>query len=114
MPNPSLLSAMTPFQLVFDRSLRMSLHLSVPQMYFTEATGGLENFIEGRPHNLREIREAPERMHEGMEKAPLHHNAAIHRPSAGTRAAKGDLVLARESDSSLHRHGTGAKLGCEK
>ena len=114
MPDPSLPSAMTPFQLLFGRSPRTSLDMLVPQMDDTEATGSLENFIEGRRHNLREVREELERMRDGREKARQHHNAAIQRPSAGTRVAKGDLVLARESDSSIHRQGRGPKLIHEK
>ena len=43
-----------------------------------------------------------------------HRNAPIQRPSAGTRVATGGLVLARESDSSLHREGMGPKLVHEK
>ena len=114
LPDPSLPSAMTPFQLLFGRSPRTSLDMLVPQMDDTEATEGLENFIEGRRHNLREVREALERMREAREKARQYHNAAIQRPSMGTRVAKGDLVLARESDSSLHRQGRGPKLVHEK
>ena len=114
MPDPSLPSAMTPFQLLFGRSPRTTLDMLVPQMDDTEATGGLENFIEGRRHNLREIREALESMREEREKARQHHNAAIQQPSAGTRAARGDLVLAQESDSSLHRQRMGPKLVHEK
>ena len=53
-------------------------------------------------------------MRNGREKARQHHNAAIQRPSAGTRIAKGDLVLARESDSSIHRQGRRPKLIHEK
>ena len=114
MPDPPLPSAMTPFQLLFVRSPRTSLDMLVPQMDDTEATGGLENFIEGRRHNLREVREALGRMREGREEARQLHNAVIQRPSAGTRAARGDLVLARESDSSLHWQGMGPKLVHEK
>ena len=40
----------------------------VPQMDDTEATGGLENFIEGRRHNVGEVREALERMRDGRRK----------------------------------------------
>ena len=86
----------------------------VPQMDDTEATESPENFIEGRRHNLREVREELERMRDGREKARQHDNAAIQRPSAGTRIAKGDLVLARESDSSIHRQGRRPKLIHEK
>ena len=55
MPNPSLPSAMTPFQLLFGRSPRTTLDLLVPQMDDTEATGGLSNFIESHRHNMREV-----------------------------------------------------------
>ena len=53
-------------------------------------------------------------MRDSREKARQLHNATIQRPSAGTRAAKGDLALARESGSSLHRQGILPKLVHEK
>ena len=111
-PVPTL--RMTPFQLLFGRSPRTSLDMLVPQMDDTDATGGLDNCIEGHRHNLREVREALERMRGGREKARQHHNAAIQRPSAGARVTRRDLVLARERDSSLHRQGMGPKLAYEK
>lgn len=80
----------------------------------TEATRGLENFIGGRRHNLRELREVLERMREGREKERQHHNVKIHRRSAGTCVAKGDLVLTRESDSSLHRQWRRPRMVHEK
>ena len=75
MPDPSLPSAMTPFQLLSGRSPRTSLDMLVPQMDDIETTGSLENFIEERRHDLREVREALERMHEHREKARQRHNA---------------------------------------
>ena len=77
MPDPALPSAITPFQLLFDRSPRSSLDMLVPQVEDTEATGGLENFIEGRRHSLRVVREAPERMREGRGESRQYDNAAI-------------------------------------
>ncbi len=94
---------MTPFQLLFGRTPRTSLDMLVPQMDDKDTTGGLENFIDEHRHNLRDVREALGRMREQREKARQRHNASIQRPSAGTRIAAGDLVLARESDSSLQR-----------
>ena len=91
-----------------------SLDMVVPKMDDAETTGVLEDFIEERRYNRREVREAFERMREHTEKAQQLHNASIQRPSAGTRVALGDLVLARESDSSLHRQGMGPKLVHEK
>ena len=111
-PVPAL--GVTPFQLLFGRSPLTSLDMLVPQMDDTETTGGLENFIEGRRHNLREVREALERMREHREKARQLHNASIQRPSAGTRVAASDLVLARGSDSSLHRQRMGPNLVRDK
>ena len=100
MPDPFLPSTMTPFDLLFGP--RTSFNMLVPQMDDTEVTRGLENFIGGCRHSLREVWQALERLREGREKARQLHKATIQRPSAGTRAAKGDLVLARESDSLIH------------
>lgn len=62
-----------------------------------------------------EAREVLGRIHESREKERQRHNASIQRPSAGTRVATDDhLVLARESDSSLHRQGMGPNLVHEK
>ena len=114
MPDPSLPSAMTPFQLLFDRSPRTSPEMLVPQMDDTKTTGDLENFIEKRCHNLRKVREALERVCEHREKARQRHNASIGRHSAGTRVAVSTLVFARERDSSLHRQRMEPKLVREK
>ena len=62
----------------------------------------------------RRPREALERIHQGREKARQRRNASIQRSSAGTRVVTGDLVLAKVSDSSLHRQGMGAKRVHEK
>ena len=110
----SRLNAVTAARLLPLANPRTFLDMLVPQMDETEATGGLENFIEGRRHNVQEVREALERIREGREKVRQHHNAAIQRPLAGARVARGDLVLARERDSSLHQQGMGPKLVHEK
>ena len=68
--DPSLPSAMTPFQLLFGRSPRTTLDMLVPQMDDTGATGGLSNFIENRRHNMREVAEALKKLHEDKEAAP--------------------------------------------
>lgn len=77
MTDPSLPSAMTPFQLLFGRSLCTSLDMLVPQMDDTEAIGGLEYFVEERRHNLRDVREALKRMREGRGKARQLRNSVI-------------------------------------
>ena len=107
MADLSLPSAMTPFQLLFGRSRRISIDMLVPQVNNTENTEGFANLIDEHRHNLRDVREALERLHEGTEKARQRRNASIQPPSAGTRAVTGTLVLARENGSSLHRQGRG-------
>ena len=92
MPDPSLPSAMTSFQLLFGRSLRTTLDMLVPKMDDTEATGGLSNFIENRTHNMREVAEALKKLHEDKEVARQRRNAGISRPYAGVNVAEGNLV----------------------
>ena len=60
MPDLSLPSAMTPFQLLFGRSPRTSLDV--------ETTGGPTNFIENRQHNMREVAEVLKKIHESRVK----------------------------------------------
>ena len=114
MPDPALPSAMTPFQLLFGRSPRTTLDMLIPQVDDTEATGGLSNSIENRRHNMREVAEALKKIHEDKEASRQRRNAKISRSSPSVNVAEGDLVLARESDSSLFRQGMGPKLVHEK
>ena len=107
MPDPSLSSAMTPFHLLFGRSPRTTLDVLVPQMNDTETTGGLTDFIEKRQHNMREVAEALKKIHESRVKTRQRRNADIRLPSSGVGSVEGDLVLARESESSLFRQGMG-------
>ena len=72
---------MTPFQLLFGRSPRATFDMLIPQMDDTEATGGLSNFIENRRHNMREVTEAPRKVHEDEEASRQRRNARISRPS---------------------------------
>ena len=98
IPDPSLPSAVTPFQLLFGRSPRTTLDVLVPQMDGPETTGGLTNVIDNRRHNIREVAEAPKKIQESREKTRQRRNAKIRRPSSGARSVEGDLVLARESE----------------
>ena len=105
---------MIPFQLLFCRSPRTALDVLVPQMDDTETTGGLTNFIENRLHNMRELAEALKKIHESRVKTRHRRNAEIRRPSSQVGSIEGDLVFARESESSLFRQGMGPKLVHEK
>ena len=114
MPDPSPPSAMTPFQLLFGHSLRTALDVLVPQMNDTETTGVLTNFIENRRHNMRNVAEALEKIHESRVKTRQRRNAEIRRLSSAVGSIHGDLVLARGSGSSLFSQGIGPKLVHEK
>ena len=105
---------MTPFQLLFGRSQRTILDVLVPQMDDTETTGGLTNFIENRRHNMREVVGALKNIHEGRVKTRQRRSAEIRWPSSGVGSVEGDLVLERETESSLVRQGVGPKLVHEK
>lgn len=101
---------MTPFELLFGRKPRTSLDSLVPLSEETDQSGGLDNFVERRRQNLREVRLALEKRDSQRVTARARANAAISRPSAGVIAEKGSLVLVRESDSSKHRDSRGKKL----
>jgi len=82
----------------------------VPLSEETGQSGGLDNFVERRKQNLREVRLALEKRHNQRVTARAHANATIARPSAGVLVEKGSLVLVRESESSRHRDNRGRKL----
>ena len=68
---------------------------------------GLDNFMETRRQYLREVRLVLEKRHSDRART-------IARQSPGSTAAPGDLVLVRESDSSIQRNGLGGKLEHER
>ena len=86
----------------------------VPQMDDTETTVGLSNFIENRRHNMREFAEEVKKIQESRVKTRQRRNADIRLPSSGVGSVEGDLVLARESESSFFRQGMRLKLVHEK
>ena len=56
--DPTLPKNMTPFELLFGRKPRISLDTLVPQIYATGRPGGLDNFVESRRQDFREVRRA--------------------------------------------------------
>ena len=105
LPDASLPSNMTPFELLFGRKLRTSLDSLVPLSAETE-----QRPFARRKQNLRKVRLALEKKHNLRITARTRANASISRPSAGAALEKGSLVLVRESDSSRHRDNRGWKL----
>ena len=110
LPDVSLPSNMTPFELLFGRTPRTSLDSLVPLSAETEQSRGLDNCVERRKQNLREVRLALEKNHNLRVIARSRANASISRPSAGVALEKGSLALVRESESSRHHDSKGRRL----
>ena len=105
---------MTPFELLFGRKPRIPLDTFVPQIDATDRSGGLDNFVESRRQNFREVRLTLEKRHQSKVNARLKANNKITRESAGTVSQTGDLVLVKESSSNVERNGSGGKLEHER
>ena len=88
----SLPSNMTPFELLFGRTPRTSLHSLVPLSGETEQSGGLDDFVGRRKQNLRGVRLALEKRYNLRLTSRARANAASSRPSAETQLEKGSLV----------------------
>ena len=110
LPNLSLPTKMTPFEMLFGRPPRTSLDSLVPLDGETETASGLDNFVERRKQNLREVRLALEQQHSYTVAAREKANQTILRSSPGVSMGQGSLVLVRESESSRHRDRRGMKL----
>lgn len=110
LPDQSLHAKMTPFELLFGRAPRTSLDSLVPVSEGTDGAAGLNNFVERRKQNLREVRAALERRHDLRISARARADAAIQTTSAGVASKKGGLVLVRETDATRFREGRGRKL----
>ena len=105
---------MTPFEPHFGRKPRISLGTLVPQIGATDRSGGLDNFVESRRQNFREVRLTLEKRHQSKVNARLKANNKITRETAGTVAQTGDLVLVKESSSHVEWNGSDGKLGHER
>ena len=96
------------------RKPRISLDTLVPQRDATDRSGELDNFVDSRRKNFREVRLALEKRHRSKTNARLEANKKIIRESAGTVPQTGDLVLVRESSNNVERDGSGGKLEHER
>ena len=74
------------------RKPRVPLDTLVPQIDGTDRSGGLDNFVESRRQNFREVRPVPVKRHQSKANARPKANNKIIRGSAGTVAQTGDLV----------------------
>ena len=114
LPDPSLPTNMTPFEILFGRSPRTSLDTLVPQVEDTDLTGGLDNFVEARRQNLRDVAIILEKRHADKMAARSRVNKEICRPSAGVGVEIGDFVLVREMESTIYREGVSRKIQHER
>ena len=80
----------------------------------TDRSGGLDNFVESRRQNFREIRQALEKRHQNKVNARLKANNKITRELEGTVAQSGDIILVKEPRSNVERNGSGGKLEHER
>ncbi|CAB1096027.1 unnamed protein product [Ectocarpus sp. CCAP 1310/34] len=110
LPDTVLPSHMTPFELLFGRKPGTTLDSLVPLTDETGAEGGLDNFVERRKQNLREVRMVLERWHELRVAARAKANATFEKSSAGVAVGRNSLVLIRETESRRHRDRRERKL----
>ena len=114
LPDSSLQSNMTAFELLFGRKPQTSLDSLVPLLNGAAQTTSLDNFVEQRKQNLLEVCKVLEQRQVIRTAARKRVNATINRSSAGVPTKVGDLVLVREADSTRSREGYGTKLHHEK
>ena len=77
----------------------------------------LYNLIADKSENLRQVQEVSKDLQHRHEQRRLRredHNAGIRRTSTGTRVKRGDLVLVKEADSTLHNDCVHVKLTHER
>ena len=74
LPDPTLPKNMTPFELLIGRKPRVSLDTLVPQIDATDRSGGLDNFVESRRQNFREVQLTLEKRHQSKANARLKQN----------------------------------------
>ena len=93
---------------------RIPLDTLVPQIDATDRLGRLDNFVESRRQNFREVRPVPVKHHQSKANARPKSKQQNNRESAGTVAQTGNIALAKESSSNVERNGSGGKLEHER
>lgn len=86
---------MFPFEPLFDRKPRTTLHALLPHVDDTELSRGLDAFVEQRGHVLMEARKGLDNIHCDKVAVRQKINAQIVRPSAGVSVHPEDFVLMR-------------------
>ena len=110
LPDSSLPSKMTSFELLFSRKPRASLESLAPLLDDAKQPGNLDNFVEQRKQKLLEVRKGLERRHAVRVATRKRVNATKNRSSIGVTVKAGNLVLVEEVRSTRNREGCGNKL----
>ena len=109
-PDPSLPGNPTPFSLLFGREPHTQLDAITRNIDGTEFQGGLDTFVAERQQSFVEVREALKQRQADKDRQREASNANVRRASPGSQVKVGDMVMVRESDSSLGTQGTHPKL----
>ena len=104
-PDTALPGHPTAFKLLFGREPRTQLDAVSPEA----ESPPLHNMVEQQKQNLKEVQQLLTRRHQQREEAKLARNAEMVRQSVGIQAQVRDLMLVRESDSSLSSARVSAK-----
>ena len=85
----------------------------MPQIDATDRSGRLDNFVESRQQNFREVRPVPVKCYQSKANARLKSKQQNIKESAET-VTQQDLVLVKESSSNVERNESGGKLEHER
>ena len=86
----------------------------MPQIDATDRPERLDNFVESRRQNFRQVRLVPIKRRQSKANARPKPKQQNNRESAETVAQTGDLILAKESSSNIERDGSSGKLEHER
>ena len=114
LPDLSLPTKMTAFELLFGRNPRTSLDSLVPLLDDATQPGNLDDFVEQREQNCLEVRKVLGRRQAMRVAARKRVNAIINRSPLGVTTKAGHLVLVRKASTTRSREGCGNKLHHEK
>ena len=109
-PDESLPGHLSPYQMMFGRSPRTPLDQLSPNLDNSGATLGLEPTVEETRRKHMEVTQALRKRQAEKNRHRDLRNAQILRTSPGAKTQVGDIVLVRESSSTLHRDGAHPKL----
>ena len=112
---PALTGEATSFRLFFGRDARTQLDATHPEIDGGDFRGGMHSYVADKRQAYKEVRDvrmALSKRHEGRQKSRESRNAEIGRTSVGTRVV-GNKVLVKEAEFVMAREGIHHKLAHE-